>query len=113
MIVKYNKLSMKKIKTLGLLFIVALAPLVFSNCDKEDEESCVAEEICSQLVTSCCSSSACVYKFNGKDYDAETEQDELADDLGCGSNARIAGDGNEVVKAQLQDLLLRAKAGLK
>jgi len=105
---------MKAVNLLFVLFTIGLLSITLSNCgETESPESCAQDEICTgKSVTTCCTNDACVYKYNGKDYQ-EDELDQLADDLGCTSGgARVASEEKEQLKDQLRALLNKAKAGL-
>lgn len=104
---------MKRGKIFGILFTMGFAAFILANCDTAPVESCSQEEICTaKSVTACCTETSCVYKFDGKEYPADSV-DQLADDLGCaGSGARVASDERIQLEEQLQNLLMKARAGL-
>lgn len=95
--------------------LLGFAAFSLNSCEDEPTETCAAEEICdAQEVTSCCEGDVCVYKYNGKEY-AESEIDQLAEDMNCGGNAvglksaDYEADIDQVVQ-RLNDLLQRVKA---
>ncbi len=109
-------------KTIYLLSAVLLGIIVTTwySCEKDPEESCFQEEICeAKDVTACCEMvddvQVCVYKYNGKEYDPDTEIDQLYIDLGC--EVAYSPSDFKAAKAaivdQLHALLEKARAGLK
>ncbi len=105
---------MKKGKIFGMLCALGFIQFTLVNCEQVPVESCSQEEICTaKNVTACCTESTCVYKFDGKDYPADS-LDQLADDLGCaGTGARVASNERTQLIDRLQALLLEAKAGVQ
>lgn len=105
---------MKKDKIFVLLFTLVLGAFTLTNCgDDEPIEVCSNDNYCDdKSVTACCDENQqCVYKYNGKEY-AEDEQDQLADDLGCsGTNARVDASAERAqLIAKLEALLERTRA---
>ncbi|MFY0627430.1 MAG: hypothetical protein JXR07_14105 [Reichenbachiella sp.] len=70
---------------------IGVALIVFSAffltfCGEEDEETCSADDFCSETVTVtvCCTDGSCVYQYDGEEYpDTDQGLDDLTDALAC------------------------------
>ncbi|MDW7692411.1 hypothetical protein R9C00_13255 [Flammeovirgaceae bacterium SG7u.111] len=108
---------MKNGSIVALILLLGAMVLTLTNCSEGDDplKSCSQEEICTaKNVTACCDEDVCTYQFDGKEY-SEAQLDELADDLGCASSARLSADSEEREQLinQLRALVQRAKSGLE
>jgi hypothetical protein len=86
---KHVKKSLIVLSTLLLGIVVT----TWYSCEKDDEETCLQDEICEVMVTVCCDNDdVCVYKYDGKEY-TEDQVDDLAEELGCGTVSIVPESG--------------------
>ena len=75
----------KIISSAFIALSICFGLLISCQDDSGSDETCSQDEICTaKLVTVCCTDDVCVFKYNGKEY-ADDEEDQLAIDLGCSS----------------------------
>lgn len=105
-------------KTIYLLGAVLVGFIVTTwvSCEKDPEESCFQEEICTDVnVTACCDANdVCVYKYNGKEY-GEDEMAQLIEDTGCAVaySPMDLKAAKSAIADQLKALLEKARAAAK
>ncbi len=99
---------MKKAIFLLSMILVGILVITYYSCETDPKETCEQDEYCdAQLVTICCTDNECIYKYNGKEY-AEDQEDQLAIDMGC-STAVVLKD-SESQDNYLSNVIARLKA---